>query len=110
MQQPLSRLTSADVRGGRQSAKIALPIHHAALAQLSEWVKAVALANGLSARCAFRLELVLTETVTNVVDHAFAPGADGVITVQITCEPGCVIAQVDDGGLPFDPTPLPVHD
>ena len=63
----------------------------------------------MSARCAFRLELVIVEVVTNIIDYADSPGAAGKITVQVTCEPGRIIAQVDDGGRPFDPTALPAH-
>jgi|GEM_PF-609584 len=88
------------------TARIVLPCTRNALAQLSAWCHAVAGDNGLPARCAFRLELVLVEAVTNIVEHACA---DGAITVQLASKPGCVVVCVEDAERPFDPTAAPAH-
>ena len=94
---------------GQTTAKIVLRSRLASLAHLSEWTHALAQATGLSARCGFRLELVLTETVSNIIEHAYALGDEGVITVLVMCEPGLVVVQVEDDGCPFDPTAAPAH-
>ncbi len=109
MQQTQSTMSGPNQFFGQTAAKIVLPNRPAAMAQLSEWLQVVAGENELPARCAFRLELVLTETVTNIIDHAYPPNTDGMITVLLTCEPGYIIAQIDDTGRPFDPTAAPVH-
>ena len=91
------------------TAKIVLPNRVVSLTPLSEWAQAVARATGLSARCGFRLELVLTETVTNIIEHAYAEGEEGLITVIVMCEPSLVVVQVVDDGCFFDPTAALAH-
>ncbi len=100
---------AAEGWGGQFGAVLALPGRTAALLRLSEWVHEVARANALPDGCAFRLELVLTEIVTNIIDHADPPAGDGAIELRIACEPGRVLAQVEDAGRPFDPTTAPAH-
>ena len=109
MQPSPSTMSAPDLFLSQTTAKLVLPNRPAALTQLSEWLQTVARASGLSARCAFHLELVLTETVTNIIDHAYVANSPGVITLLIACEPGRVVAQVEDDGRPFDPTAAPVH-
>ncbi len=91
------------------TARILLPCTPDALTQLSAWVHSVAGENSLSARCTFRLELVLVEAVTNIIEHASAGRTDDGITVQIAIKPGWVVACVEDTGRPFDPTTAPTH-
>jgi anti-sigma regulatory factor (Ser/Thr protein kinase) len=91
------------------TARIMLPCTLDALTQLSEWVHSVASENSLSARCTFRLELVLVEAVTNIVEHACAGPAGGAITVQLAIKPGWVVVCVEDSERPFDPTTAPAH-
>lgn len=93
----------------RFSAHIVLPCTLDALTHLSEWVQAVVDEQGLSPRCAFRLELVLVEAVTNIVEHTCADVADSVITVQLAVKSGYVEALVEDNGRRFDPTAAPEH-
>lgn len=90
------------------AAHLVLPRHYAGLKHLSCWVQRTASAHCLSARCAFRLELALVETVTNIIEHG-GDDDDTMIEVQIVREAAYVTAQVEDGGLPFDPTAGPTH-
>ncbi len=69
-----------------------------------------ALANKLSGRCAFRLDLVLVETVTNIIEHGSVDDDEcSAIEVQAACDRTRIVAQVEDDGPPFDPTAAPVH-
>jgi serine/threonine-protein kinase RsbW len=109
MQQPAAIVPGLAGSGEESSAEIALPIRLTALAELSDWVQALAQAQGLPEGCAFRLELVLAESVTNVIEHGYPPDAEGLIQVRVSCEPGRVVVQLDDAGRPFDPTAAPAH-
>lgn len=90
-------------------ATLSLPGSLDALAHLSEWLQTVAHTQGLSDRCTFRLELVLAEAVTNIVQHAAAPGENIAITVTLRCADGRVLVLVEDTGPSFDPTAAPAH-
>ena len=90
-------------------ATFTLPASLDALASLSEWIQAVASAHGLSDRCTFRLELVLDEAVTNIIQHADAGDGDLAITVELWCAGERVLAKIEDTGQPFDPTTAPAH-
>ncbi len=94
---------------GAFTARIVLPCSLDALTQLSAWVHSVAGENSLSARCAFRLELVLVEAVTNIVEHASTGRTDDGITLQLAIKPGWVVVCVEDTERPFDPTTAPAH-
>ena len=91
------------------TARIVLSCTLDALTRLSEWVHSVAGENRLSVRCAFRLELVLVEAVTNIVEHACADRAGCAITVQLAIRPRWVGVYVEDTERPFDPTTAPAH-
>ena len=87
-----------------------LPNRRSSLMLLSSWVQEFALANELSGRCAFRLELVLVETVTNIIEHGSVDDDEcSAIEVQVACDRTRIVAQVEDDGPPFDPTAAPVH-
>lgn len=82
---------------------------HAHLVQLEAWLHDFSISCELPARTSFGLELVLTEAVTNVMDHSRNAGGDGPnaigeIEVICTLRDGCVSAEVVDDGPPFDPT------
>jgi anti-sigma regulatory factor (Ser/Thr protein kinase) len=100
MQQPDSSHTPVRLRLARD---------HAQLARLEAWLHDFSTACELPARASFGLELVLTEAVTNVMDHSHNAGGDdsnetGEIEVICTLRDGCVSAELIDDGPPFDPT------
>jgi serine/threonine-protein kinase RsbW len=92
------------------ASRIVLPNRRSSLMLLSSWLQEFALANQLSSRCAFRLELVLVETVTNIIEHGGVEDDEcSAIEVQVACDRTRIITQVEDDGPPFDPTAAPVH-
>lgn len=93
----------------RPPSRLRLTRDHAQLARLSAWLHALSIAYELPARTRFGLELVLTEAVTNVMDHSHNTGADssnetGGIELSCTLHDRCVSAELIDDGPPFDPT------
>ena len=104
------------LRGSEAPAggRIVLANRRSSLTLLSEWVQEFALANGLSGRSTFRLDLVLVETVTNIIEHGtlgdeFDEDECRTIEVQAARRGVRIVVQVDDDGPPFDPTAAPVH-
>jgi anti-sigma regulatory factor (Ser/Thr protein kinase) len=75
-----------------------------ALPAISEWLQAVAVCCGLSASVTYRLDLVLTELVTNVMDYATRPDFEPRIEIACDCQADAVWLRVADDGKPFDPT------
>lgn len=103
-------MSSVNVRTSQNNATITLSDTDTAVAELSTWLQTVTQANNLSNRCAFRLELVLVEAVTNAIDHGHALEGGGAIDVKLTCAEDRIIALVADRGQPFDPTGVPEHE
>lgn len=72
--------------------------------RLSQWInQTVAPQLQLSEKLTFRLDLVLEEALTNVIDYAFATEAPQPITVRLWAEPATITAQIIDAGKPFNP-------
>lgn len=92
-----------------QRATIDLPGSLDALAELSAWIQDIARDHGLSTRCAFQLELVLAEAVTNIVQYADVAGGDAAIAVELQCAEEGIRIRLEDTGRPFDPTSAPAH-
>jgi anti-sigma regulatory factor (Ser/Thr protein kinase) len=88
----------------RAPTRLKLTPDHAQLARLEAWVQDFAIATELPARTRFGLELVITEAVTNVMDHS--QNAGGVSTIEVICalRDDHLSAEVIDDGAPFDPT------
>lgn len=87
-----------------ESSRLTLRNEHSQLADLGEWLEALAAGKGLPAQAAFRLDLVLTEAVTNVMDHARRPDLAGSIELACAILDDRILVKVIDDGPPFDPT------
>lgn len=73
------------------------------LSRVSDWLNALLLPNGFSAALAFQTELVLTEALTNVFDHAFEGQEPQRVVVEVTLNWPTVDAKIIDRGRPFNP-------
>ena len=77
--------------------------------RLGLWLKTLADAGEWPADLASAVELCLDEVVTNIAMHGGSAAGD--IAIEIDHDAVAVIARVEDGGAPFDPTaeaqPLP---
>lgn len=93
----------------RPPVRLRLAPDYTQLALLEAWVQDFSLAGELPARTRFGLELVLTEAVTNVMDHARnadGTGAEVAGEIEVICalRADSVLVEVIDDGSPFDPT------
>jgi len=84
------------------SSRLILDNNHHQLALLGKWVQDFANRCRLSEQSSFNLALVLTEAVTNVMDHAGQ--LEGKIEVSCRLQHGCILAEIIDEGAPFDST------
>jgi anti-sigma regulatory factor (Ser/Thr protein kinase) len=87
--------------------EIALKNNLDELATLSEWVEQLSNQLGLSSRCSFRLDLVLTEAVTNIIENAYVDGQDHDISVTLQYEGNRAKIQLKDDGVYFNPLQQP---
>lgn len=77
------------------------------LTTLSDWIQEISNYLQLSARSTFRLELVLTEAVTNVIEDAYCDDREHDIKVALAYEEGTIRVQLRDDGVPFNPLDRP---
>ena len=57
----------------------------------------------LPPRVVFKLELILEETLMNLIFHAYPEGGRHMIGLSIQLEPDAVVLSFEDDGKPFDP-------
>jgi len=86
------------------AARIALANDHGQLERLEAWLQQFARACDLPRESAFGLDLVLTEAITNIMDHARPQRGGGGIELVCALQEGCIAVQITDDGPPFDPT------
>lgn len=72
-----------------------------------ETVRRGCLAQGVPGEVTDNLELVLAETLNNIVEHAFSSSQDGKIDVSVRCEPRGIECLLVDGGKPMPQGVLP---
>jgi anti-sigma regulatory factor (Ser/Thr protein kinase) len=77
------------------------------LTKLEQWLKKAANQLGISERSAFRLDLVLAETVTNIIQYAYEDQIVRFITITLQDQPGQIKVRIEDDGQPFDPRQNP---
>ncbi|WP_404425143.1 ATP-binding protein [Nibricoccus sp. IMCC34717] len=78
------------------------------LARLEPWVNAVASAAGANERDRFRLDLALTEAVTNVLMHGKPAGDTDAVLLSAEFQDRDVVVTVSDQGASFDPLAAPL--
>lgn len=80
------------------------------LTVLSKWVEALTETLHLSPKVSFRLDLVLTEAVTNIIQNAYQDAEGHDIRVTVQQHHGGLKVQLCDDGVPFDPLQVPPPD
>jgi len=80
-----------------------------AIAAASAWIRALGARLQLPPGDVFRLDLCVTELVTNIADHGYAGRGDG--EVELRAEPAAdgagIRVEIADNGEPFDPLAVP---
>lgn len=77
------------------------------LSFLSNWVSDRAEQLGISPRGIFRLQLVLEEVVTNVIQNAYLDNDEHMIHIKLDYQEGSIRVSVTDDGLAFNPLEHP---
>ncbi len=80
------------------------------LPMVQGFVRAYAATTGFSEQVQERLELLIDEVVTNVIEGAFAEGETGFIDVSCERIPAGMQITVHDDGMPYDPSLIPEYD
>ena len=87
-----------------EPSRLTLFNRHDELDQLALWLESFASANELPAQAVFRLDLVLTEAITNLMDYAHGPGAEELIHLTGSVQGDHIDIELIDAGPAFDPT------
>ncbi len=86
------------------SAAITIGNELAALARVFEFCAQFADAHAIPSDKRFALEVCVEEIVTNVIKYGYPTGTEGEITVRLALDPPRLLIEVEDEGVPFDPT------
>ncbi len=86
------------------------PGRYESLAEIAEFVRIEAEDAGLSYQEVFELETAVDEAVSNIIEHAYGGEGNGeIICICSAVEEGIQII-LEDTGLPFDPSCVPMPD
>jgi anti-sigma regulatory factor (Ser/Thr protein kinase) len=77
------------------------------LSLLGRWVDDRAEQLGISQRGSFRLQLVLEEVVTNVIQNAYLDSDEHAILIKLDYQEGAIHVAVIDDGIAFNPLEHP---
>jgi phosphoserine phosphatase RsbU/P len=89
--------------GTRASRRLRLPNAIASVAAASEWARALAAQTGLHDDDVFRLDLCLTELLTNAVSYGGHDPSASPLELSLEVTPGAVRFTMIDAGVEFDP-------
>jgi anti-sigma regulatory factor (Ser/Thr protein kinase) len=74
------------------------------LLDLEHWVERLAVEFLLPPSLVHRIDLCLTELVTNLISYGYADGEVGTVRIRFWNQAEQIIIRIDDDGTPFDPT------
>jgi sigma-B regulation protein RsbU (phosphoserine phosphatase) len=88
-----------------KSARLTLRATTGELERLRSWLESLGESYQLSDQVMFRLDLCLTELVTNVINYAYpvAPAPEEAVEVRLTRNPANLLVEITDQGVGFDP-------
>ncbi len=89
------------------SYQIRLINQHQELEKMSNWLSLLAERLEISDNIVFRLDLILAEVVTNIIDNAYSDNAEHFIEVKLNYSERQVILKIEDDGTPFNPLDNP---
>lgn len=76
----------------------------AQLPQLEHWVQSLAEQYAWPPPLLHRIDLCLTELVTNVISYGYPDGHAGAVSLRLWTDAGQIVVRIDDDGTAFDPT------
>jgi serine/threonine-protein kinase RsbW len=90
--------------------ELSLENRHAEIARVHSLLDQLALQFGWHPRPAADLHVAIEEHLTNVINHGYAPGQTGRITVRFLPEPDELRVEIQDDAPPFNPLLIPPVD
>jgi anti-sigma regulatory factor (Ser/Thr protein kinase) len=101
---PEARLPAPRRMASEPSSQMMMRAKFERLAELEHWIQTLAVEFLLPPSLVQRIDLCLTELVTNVIGYGYPDGANGTISIRFWRQPEQIVIRIDDDGVPFDPT------
>jgi anti-sigma regulatory factor (Ser/Thr protein kinase) len=86
------------------SSQLLMPAALEHLPDLNSWIERLAAEFSLPATLVHRIDVCLTELVTNVISYGYPDGQVGAIQIQFWRQTEQIVIRIDDDGTLFDPT------
>jgi len=86
------------------SSQIVIQSRVEQLPDLERWIKQLALEFLLPPPLVQRIDLCLTELVSNVISYGYPHGKPGTVRIFFWHQPEQIVIRIDDDAIPFDPT------
>ena len=86
------------------TSELTIPCRYDQLPVLADWIGQLAVAMSLPRTVAYRLDLVLAEAVTNIIEHGCTDIEGREIVIRCDCEADAVAVEISDDARPYDPT------
>jgi anti-sigma regulatory factor (Ser/Thr protein kinase) len=84
--------------------EIALQARLERLPELQHWVETLATEYLLPASTVHRIDLCLTELMTNLISYGYPDGKHGTVRFRFWRQPDQIVIRINDDGAAFDPT------
>lgn len=88
--------------GKSQQFQIEITSDTANLLRVSEFVRSVGNAIGMTEKQQYDVELAVDEAVTNIMEHAYDGRKDGHISIMLARRNADLVVEIRDVGKPFD--------
>jgi anti-sigma regulatory factor (Ser/Thr protein kinase) len=86
------------------SSQIVMQTKLEQLPKLERWLEALAVEFLLPPSLVHRIDLCLTELVTNLIGYGYPGGNAGTVSIHGWRQDEQILIRIDDDGIPFDPT------
>jgi anti-sigma regulatory factor (Ser/Thr protein kinase) len=86
------------------SSQIVIPAKLEQLRALAQWVARLAAEFCLPSALAHRIDLCLTELVTNLISYGYPDGRVGAVRIGFWRQSEQIMVRIEDDGILFDPT------
>lgn len=87
-----------------QSSQILIQAKLDQLPKLERWVEVLAVEFLLPPSLVHRIDLCVTELVTNLIGYGYPDGAAGTVSICAWRQAEHIVIRIHDDGIPFDPT------
>jgi serine/threonine-protein kinase RsbW len=85
-------------------SRIVLPVRLEQLRDLEHWVETLAAEFRLPRSLVHRIDVCLTELVTNLISYGYPDREAGTVSIRLWRQPEQIVICIDDDGAAFDPT------